>query len=139
MISSVPARLLGRTRWRTSSPRGRCPSVDLQVADLAVHLAHPILVDLRVVGDLRVAAGHLRAGVLHIRQVDIHHAIQQAQEFARVVAAGVIDQGEVQPSRAAIRTAARICGTTWLGETRLTLWQPAACSSSIMAAISSAG
>jgi hypothetical protein len=29
-----------------------------------------------------------------------------------------------------------ICATTWLGETKLTLWQPSSCSASIMSAIS---
>ncbi len=36
--------------------------------------------------------------------------------------------GSRSPRSAAMVTAARICATTWLGVTRLTLWQPRACS-----------
>ena len=75
---------------------GQAPLVDLQVAHLAVHLAHRRLVDLPVVAHLRVLVGRLGVAVLHVGHVDVDHAVEQGQRLGAVVAAGIVDERQAQ-------------------------------------------
>jgi len=67
-----------------------------QIADLAVHFFDGSLVDCRVVADERELLPDGGVGVLHIGHVDVDQAVHQAERLGRVVAAGVVDDGQPQ-------------------------------------------
>ena len=54
-------------------------AIDLQIADLAIHLFHGSPVDVDIVTGVRQPSRHRRIAVLHIRHIDIHDAVQQSQ------------------------------------------------------------
>ena len=75
--------------------------------------------------------------VFHVRHVDVDNAIEQSERFEAVVSASVVYKRKPQPTLRRNFYGREICATTWLGVTRLTLWQPRACSLSIIRASSS--
>ena len=119
------------------APSRKAVLIDLEIADLAVHLADRRLVHPQIVADMRVPMRELRIAVFHVGHVDVDDAVQQRERLQGVVAAGVVDQR--QPQALGRRQIDRVedLGTTWLGVTKLMLWQPISCNRSIMAASSS--
>ena len=70
--------------------------VEHEVAHLPVHLLHRRPIDLPVVPHVRVAVRDRRVGVLHVRHVDVDDAVEQGERLEAVVAAGVVDERQVQ-------------------------------------------
>ncbi len=64
---------------------------------LAVHLGNRRLRDLHVVRRSRKDAGQAGIAVFHVRQPDVHAAIQRTQGLHALVAAAVVDDGHRQP------------------------------------------
>ena len=67
-----------------------------QVPHLAVHLFEGAAGHFGVVFRLAEVGGHPRVPEFEIRHIDVHHPVQQAQGLHRVVAAGIVNQGQVQ-------------------------------------------
>ena len=79
-------------------PRSDAACVHLQVAHLSVHLFDGGLIYLGVGLDFGITFGDLGIGVFHIGHVNIDHPVEQSEHCQRVVAAGVVDQRDAQPS-----------------------------------------
>jgi hypothetical protein len=75
---------------------GDAVGVELEVADLAVHLVYGLLVDGGIVGDAGELAADVGVGVFDIGHIDIDHAIEEGEGLEGVVATGVVDEGEVE-------------------------------------------
>ena len=82
------------------------------------------------------AAGQFpQAAYFYIGHVNIHQAIHKGQRLGSIIATSIVDNRQAQIRPGPLRGGAgTIWGTTWVGETRLMLWQPVDCSSSMMLA-----
>ena len=67
------------------------------VSNLAMHLDKRTLSDLNVISDSRELHGDSFVRISKITQVDVHDSIQKSQRRWLVIAARVVDDGNMQP------------------------------------------
>ena len=108
---------LGSTRWRTSSPRTAShPHPDLRSPTWRCISRTAAWLITRVVPARRSTGGRSWVAVLHVRHVDVDHPVQQRQRLrARRSRRCCRPAAGAARHCAAISSAARIGGMTWLG------------------------
>jgi hypothetical protein len=73
------------------APLGYPALVQVEVANLAVHLLNCLSIDLGIILDPREAPCVSLIGILHIRHIDIDDAIEKLQGLHGLIATAVID------------------------------------------------
>ena len=70
--------------------------VELQHANLTLHLSERAAGAFRIVGSGEVTSGQVPVPEFEVGHVDIDDTIEEAERVKRIISAGVIDEGQAQ-------------------------------------------